>query len=166
MSIITLTTDYGNKDYSVSELKAKIYKFPAISIRFFNAYGPRSRTSGAYGAVFGVFLAQKLEGFDFYFLVDDENKAKRLFKYSDNQEKIRFISVDYDFNKQNAKEDQNAVEIKDSQKDSITKKTHERISPCVFGLPSTLFPHSLRNPQPLVFRSPSLPLHPSTRKIC
>ena len=39
---------------------AKIYNFPAISIRFFNAYGPRSRTSGAYGAVFGVFLAQRL----------------------------------------------------------------------------------------------------------
>ena len=39
---------------------AKIYNFPAISVRFFNAYGPRSRTSGAYGAVFGVFLAQKL----------------------------------------------------------------------------------------------------------
>ena len=39
---------------------AKIYNFPAISLRFFNAYGPRSRTSGdAYGAVFGVFLAQK-----------------------------------------------------------------------------------------------------------
>jgi len=28
----------------------------------FNVYGPRSRTSGAYGAVFGVFLAQKLAG--------------------------------------------------------------------------------------------------------
>ena len=39
---------------------AKVYNFPAISVRFFNAYGPRSRTSGAYGAVFGVFLAQKL----------------------------------------------------------------------------------------------------------
>ena len=39
---------------------AKIYNFPAISIRFFNAYGPRSRTSGAYGAVLGVFFAQKL----------------------------------------------------------------------------------------------------------
>ena len=39
---------------------AKIYNLPAISLRFFNAYGPRSRTSGAYGAVFGVFLAQKL----------------------------------------------------------------------------------------------------------
>ena len=38
----------------------KIYNFPAISLRFFNCYGPRSRTSGAYGAVFGVFLAQKL----------------------------------------------------------------------------------------------------------
>ena len=37
-----------------------IYDLPAISLRFFNAYGPRSRTSGAYGAVFGVFLAQKL----------------------------------------------------------------------------------------------------------
>ena len=31
-----------------------------MSLRFFNAYGPRSRTTGAYGAVFGVFLAQKL----------------------------------------------------------------------------------------------------------
>lgn len=39
---------------------AKIYKFPAVSLRFFNIYGPRSRTSGAYGAVFGVFLKQKL----------------------------------------------------------------------------------------------------------
>ena len=38
----------------------KIYKFSSISTRFFNAYGPRSRTSGAYGAVFGVFLAQKI----------------------------------------------------------------------------------------------------------
>ena len=39
---------------------AKVYSLPAISLRFFNAYGPRSRTSGAYGAVFGVFLAQRL----------------------------------------------------------------------------------------------------------
>lgn len=39
---------------------ADIYKMPNISMRFFNVYGPRSRTTGAYGAVFGVFLAQKL----------------------------------------------------------------------------------------------------------
>ena len=39
---------------------SNVYKIPAISLRFFNVYGPRSRTSGTYGAVFGVFLAQKL----------------------------------------------------------------------------------------------------------
>ena len=39
---------------------AKVYHMPNISLRFFNVYGPRSRTTGAYGAVFGVFLAQKL----------------------------------------------------------------------------------------------------------
>ena len=39
---------------------AQVYNMPNISLRFFNAYGPRSRTTGAYGAVFGVFLAQKL----------------------------------------------------------------------------------------------------------
>ncbi len=40
----------------------KLYNIPALSLRFFNVYGPRSRTSGTYGAVFGVFLAQKLAG--------------------------------------------------------------------------------------------------------
>lgn len=39
---------------------AKVYKLNATSLRFFNVYGPRARTSGTYGAVFGVFLAQKL----------------------------------------------------------------------------------------------------------
>ena len=39
---------------------AQVYKLPAISLRFFNVYGTRSRTSGTYGAVLGVFLAQKL----------------------------------------------------------------------------------------------------------
>lgn len=41
---------------------ANVYGVPALSLRFFNVYGPRSRTSGTYGAVFGVFLAQKLAG--------------------------------------------------------------------------------------------------------
>jgi UDP-glucose 4-epimerase len=39
-----------------------VYNLPAVSLRLFNVYGPRSRTSGTYGAVFGVFLAQKLAG--------------------------------------------------------------------------------------------------------
>lgn len=40
----------------------KVYGLPVVSLRLFNVYGPRARTSGTYGAVFGVFLAQKLAG--------------------------------------------------------------------------------------------------------
>jgi len=41
---------------------ARTYRLPCASVRFFNVYGPRARTSGTYGAVFGVFLAQLLSG--------------------------------------------------------------------------------------------------------
>lgn len=40
----------------------QVYRLPVVSLRLFNVYGPRSRTAGTYGAVFGVFLAQKLNG--------------------------------------------------------------------------------------------------------
>jgi UDP-glucose 4-epimerase len=40
----------------------RVYGLPVNSICIFNAYGPRVRTTGAYGAVFGVFLRQKLAG--------------------------------------------------------------------------------------------------------
>jgi len=53
----------------------KIYGLPAVSLRLFNVYGPRSRTTGAYGAVFGVFLAQKLAG-DPYTIVGDGNQTR------------------------------------------------------------------------------------------
>ena len=43
----------------------KVYQLPTLSLRLFNVYGPRSRTTGAYGAVFGVFLKQKLAGVPF-----------------------------------------------------------------------------------------------------
>jgi len=39
-----------------------VYGLPVNSVRIFNAYGTRSRTSGAYGAVFGVFLRPKIAG--------------------------------------------------------------------------------------------------------
>jgi len=39
----------------------RVYKLPVNSIRIFNAYGTRSRTTGTYGAVFGVFIKQKLK---------------------------------------------------------------------------------------------------------
>jgi UDP-glucose 4-epimerase len=41
---------------------SQVYKISAISLRLFNVYGLRARTSGTYGAVFGVFLAQKMAG--------------------------------------------------------------------------------------------------------
>ena len=56
-----------------------VYKLPVNSIRIFNAYGVRSRTSGAYGAVFGVFLKQKLEGRPF--TVVGDGKQSRDFLY-------------------------------------------------------------------------------------
>ncbi len=43
----------------------RVYGLPVNAIRIFNAYGPRVRTTGAYGAVFGVFLRQKLAGAPF-----------------------------------------------------------------------------------------------------
>ena len=47
-----------------------VYGLPTISLRLFNVYGPRARTSGTYGAVFGVFLAQKLAGVPFTIVGD------------------------------------------------------------------------------------------------
>lgn len=54
---------------------AQVYDLPAVSLRFFNVYGPRSRTSGTYGAMFGVFLAQKLAGRPFT-VVGDGNQSR------------------------------------------------------------------------------------------
>jgi len=39
---------------------ATLYGLEFVSLRLFNIYGPRARTSGTYGAVLGVFLAQHL----------------------------------------------------------------------------------------------------------
>jgi UDP-glucose 4-epimerase len=54
---------------------AQVYKLPCVSLRLFNVYGPRSRTSGTYGAVFGVFLAQKLAGKP-YTVVSDGTQSR------------------------------------------------------------------------------------------
>lgn len=48
----------------------KIYKIKANSLRLFNVYGPRSRSNSNYGAVFGVFLAQKLSNKPFTIVGD------------------------------------------------------------------------------------------------
>jgi UDP-glucose 4-epimerase len=52
-----------------------VYQLQVTSLRLFNVYGPRARTSGTYGAVFGVFLAQKIAGKPFT-LVGDGSQTR------------------------------------------------------------------------------------------
>lgn len=73
---------------------AQVYKFPALSLRFFNVYGPRSRTSGTYGAVFGVFLAQKLAGKPF--TVVGDGKQTRDFTYVQDVAEAVFAAAQSD----------------------------------------------------------------------
>lgn len=57
----------------------QVYQLPVNAIRIFNAYGTRSRTSGAYGAVFGVFLKQKIAGKPFTIVGDGSQKRDFLY---------------------------------------------------------------------------------------
>ena len=57
----------------------RVYGLPVNAIRIFNAYGTRSRTSGAYGAVFGVFLKQKLAGKPFTVVGDGTQRRDFLY---------------------------------------------------------------------------------------
>lgn len=57
----------------------QVYKLPVLSLRLFNVFGPKSRTSGTYGAVFGTFIAQKLAGKPF--TVVGDGKQTRDFIY-------------------------------------------------------------------------------------
>ena len=61
---------------------SNVYNLPVTSLRLFNVYGTRSRTSGTYGAVFGVFLAQKLAGTAFT-VVGDGNQTRDFIYVSD-----------------------------------------------------------------------------------
>jgi UDP-glucose 4-epimerase len=56
-----------------------VYHLPVVSLRLFNVYGPRARTNGNYGAMFGVFLAQKLAGKPF--TVVGDGRQSRDFTY-------------------------------------------------------------------------------------
>ncbi|MBF0110407.1 MAG: NAD-dependent epimerase/dehydratase family protein [Magnetococcales bacterium] len=57
----------------------KVYGLPVNSLRIFNAYGPRVRTTGAYGAVFGVFFRQKLAGKPFTVVGDGTQSRDFIF---------------------------------------------------------------------------------------
>jgi len=70
-------TKYIGEQYVLHWMK--VYRLPVVSLRLFNVYGPRSRTSGTYGAVFGVFLAQKLAGEKFTVVGDGRQKRDFIF---------------------------------------------------------------------------------------
>jgi UDP-glucose 4-epimerase len=70
---------------------SKIYKINYISLRLFNVYGTRSRTSGTYGAMFGTFLAQKLNGFPF--TVVGSGEQKRDFVYVTDVTRALYLSA-------------------------------------------------------------------------
>ncbi len=53
-------TKYVGEQYALHWMQ--VYGLPVVSLRLFNVYGPRQRTSGTYGAVMGVFLAQRANG--------------------------------------------------------------------------------------------------------
>ncbi len=57
----------------------QVYRLPVNSIRIFNAYGIRVRTTGAYGAVFGVFFKQKLAGKPFTVVGDGSQRRDFLY---------------------------------------------------------------------------------------
>lgn len=61
---------------------SKVYKVKSISLRFFNVYGTRSRTSSNYGAMFGVFLSQKIKQKP-YTVVKDGNQLRDFLYVSD-----------------------------------------------------------------------------------
>jgi UDP-glucose 4-epimerase len=56
-----------------------VYGLPVNAIRIFNAYGTRVRTTGAYGAVFGVFFRQKLAGKPFTVVGDGTQRRDFLY---------------------------------------------------------------------------------------
>jgi UDP-glucose 4-epimerase len=70
---------------------SKIYKINYISLRLFNVYGTRSRTSGTYGAMFGTFLAQKLNGYPFTIVGTGEQK--RDFVYVTDVTRALYLSA-------------------------------------------------------------------------
>jgi UDP-glucose 4-epimerase len=60
----------------------KVYGLPVNSVCIFNAYGTRVRTTGVYGAVFGVFFKQKLAGKP-YTVVGDGTQSRDFIYVSD-----------------------------------------------------------------------------------
>ena len=75
----------------------KIFKLKAVSLRLFNVYGTKSRTSGTYGAMFGVFLRQKLSNSPL--TIVGNGRQKRDFTYVTDVVNALFKCIKYNFKK-------------------------------------------------------------------
>ena len=72
-----------------------LFNVKILSLRLFNVYGPRSRTNGTYGAMFGVFLKQKIANYPMTVIGD--GKQKRDFTYIDDVVKAFAKTINYNF---------------------------------------------------------------------
>jgi len=74
----------------------KLYKIPVIILRCFNVFGTRARSNDTYGAVFKVFLTQKLHGKPLT-IVGDGNQT-RDFTYVTDVAKAHLLAARSDLN--------------------------------------------------------------------
>ena len=108
----------------------QVYNMPVVSLRLFNVYGPRSRTSGTYGAVFGVFLAQKLKGKP-YTVVGDGNQRRDFIYVTDVAKafiKAGFSEIKneiFNVGSQNPRSINKLVELLGGKKTNIPKRPGE-----------------------------------------
>ncbi|MBI3026882.1 SDR family oxidoreductase [Candidatus Woesearchaeota archaeon] len=72
----------------------KLYKLPVVSLRYFNVYGTRARTNNTYGAVFKVFLSQKLHNKPL--TVVGDGRQTRDFAYVTDVAKATLIAAESD----------------------------------------------------------------------
>ncbi len=74
----------------------KLYNLPIVSLRYFNVYGTRARTNGTYGAVFKVFLSQKLHGKPLTIVGD--GMQTRDFTYVTDVARANFMAAESELN--------------------------------------------------------------------
>ncbi len=74
----------------------KVYKIPVVSLRYFNVFGTRARSNNTYGAVFKVFLKQKLENKPLTIVGD--GTQTRDFTYVSDIVKANLIAAESDIN--------------------------------------------------------------------
>ena len=107
-----------------------LYGLCGLSLRLFNVYGPRARTTGNYGAVMGVFLAQKIAHKPFT-VVGDGNQVRDFTYVSDvarafilaGESKISGEAIN--IGTQNPQSINRLVELLNGEKEFIPKRPGE-----------------------------------------